>query len=233
MGFSHLLLLLLFFLGVDGTTFILKNNCGATIWPGILTSYQAPALMNGGLELKAGESQNISAPDNWSGKFWARDGCSFDSQGMGKCYVGDCGGTLHCEGKDGDAPASAAEFVLGSDSDSYDISLVNGYNMEVSIEPVGGDGNCSKISCSVDLNQCPQQMQFKAQGKVVACMTPCLIFNNPMACCTGEFSDPEKCQANSYTEVFKSSCPLAYNFAFDDATKSYTCSGANYVVSFC
>lgn len=234
MAFPHIFLLLLFFLGADGTVFTLKNNCGRTIWPGILTSYEAPSLMNGGLELKKGQSKNITAPDNWSGRIWARDGCNFNARGIGKCLVGDCGGNLRCEGNMAKAPVSVIEFILSADSDSYDVSLVDGYNMELSVVPLGGSGNCTKISCRVDLaDKCPKQMQVKFKGRVVACLTPCMVFKNPLVCCTGQYSNPQKCQASSYTEIFQSSCPLAYNFAFDDATKTFTCSGADYLITFC
>jgi Thaumatin family len=75
------------------------------------------------------------APSGWSGRFWGRSGCSFDSSGRGSCSTGDCGsGEIECKGAGAAPPATLIEFTLdGSDNkDFYDVSLVDGYNLPVS-----------------------------------------------------------------------------------------------------
>ncbi|KHN40889.1 Thaumatin-like protein [Glycine soja] len=60
-----------------------------------------------------------------------------------------------------------------------------------------------------------------------------MAFNKPEYCCTGYFNSPKKCQPTSYSKVFKASCPQAYSYAYDDATSTFTCQGANYLIRFC
>ncbi|KAM7472482.1 hypothetical protein LguiA_010665 [Lonicera macranthoides] len=47
------------------------------------------------------------------------------------------------------------------------------------------------------------------------------------------FNDPKICEASKYSEIFKVACSNAYSYAYDDATSSYTCRDANYVITFC
>ncbi|GKE45535.1 thaumatin-like protein 1, partial [Tanacetum coccineum] len=52
-------------------------------------------------------------------------------------------------------------------------------------------------------------------------------------CCKGEFSSPKSCQPTAYSQVFKTACPRSYSYAYDDATSTFTCTGADYVITFC
>ncbi|KAF2317464.1 hypothetical protein GH714_022539 [Hevea brasiliensis] len=56
---------------------------------------------------------------------------------------GDCGGAFHCNGLGGTPPATLAEITLGNDQDFYDVSLVDGYNIAMSITPYRGSGNAA------------------------------------------------------------------------------------------
>ncbi|KAL1346664.1 hypothetical protein HN51_020261 [Arachis hypogaea] len=229
------LLMVSFSLGVDATVFTLQNRCRNTIWPGILTASGKPQLMDGGVQLRSGQAVNITAPKAWSGRFWGRRGCSFDSSGSGLCVTGDCGGKLKCDGAGGVPPASLAEFTLDSpEGDFYDVSLVDGYNMPVSIFPSGGSGQCKAVTCRSDLNRnCPSGLELRRNGKIVGCKSACMAFNKPQYCCTGDFNSPNKCQPTNYSKVFKASCPQAYSYAFDDSTSTFTCQGADYLIRFC
>jgi hypothetical protein len=223
------------FSGADAAVFTLQNRCRNTIWPGIQPGTGKPQLMNGGLKLRPGETVKISAPKGWSGRFWGRRWCSFDKSGKGTCFTGDCGGQLQCAGAGGAPPATLAEFTLDNPVDYYDVSLVDGYNMRVSIVPLGGSGpNCKTISCLSDLNKhCPNGLQVRKNGRVVACKSACLAFNSPEHCCTGAYGSPETCKPSSYAKVFKASCPTAYSYAYDDPTSTFTCKGADYLIKFC
>lgn len=160
---------------------------------------------------------------------------AYATVGKGTCATADCGGVLQCNGAGGIPPASLAEFTLDSPMDFYDISLVDGFNVPISVYPSGGYGNCSNVECSLDINlQCPQELQVKSnEGAIIACKSACFAFNTPQYCCTGEFNNPNTCKPTSYSQYFKNACPKAYSYAFDDATSIFTCTGANYLISFC
>ncbi|XP_028774313.1 thaumatin-like protein [Neltuma alba] len=222
------------FLGSEAGVFTLQNKCRETIWPAILTAAGKPQLMEGGFQLKPNETIDIIAPKGWSGRFWGRRYCSFDTSGNGMCITGDCGGKLKCNGAGGTPPATLAEFTLDSPMDFYDLSLVDGYNMPVSIFPFGGSGTCKAIKCLANLNKrCPRGLELKNKGRVVGCKSACLAFNKPEYCCSGDFNSPSKCKPTSYSKAFKASCPLAYSYAYDDASSTFTCQGANYLIMFC
>ncbi|KAI5421341.1 hypothetical protein KIW84_044959 [Lathyrus oleraceus] len=110
--------------------------------------------IDGGVKLKPGQTINVTAPKGWSGRFWGRHGCTFNNFSIGKCITGDCGGKLRCAGAGGEPPASLAEFTLDSQVEYfYDVSLVDGYNMPVSIIPLGGSGMRKAVKCRSDLNR--------------------------------------------------------------------------------
>nr|GEZ85255.1 hypothetical protein [Tanacetum cinerariifolium] len=172
MAFFHFFFgLLLSSLGTDAAVFTLQNRCEKTIWPGIQPSGGRPVLMEGGLELRHQESIFVTTPTGWSGRFWARTGCTFNANGEGTCETGDCGSGLYCQGAGGVPPASLAEFTLDSPLDFYDVSLVDGYNMPISILPYDDAGLCQSVVCDANLNQdCPSDLQVKGNdGETVAC----------------------------------------------------------------
>ncbi|KAL9271718.1 Pathogenesis-related thaumatin-like protein [Drosera capensis] len=219
------------------TVFTILNKCSYTIWPGTLCGNGVAVLGQGGFELASGASVQLSAPRNWSGRFWARTGCDFSSSGAGTCTTGDCGNVLHCTGE-GVPPASLVEFTLNGagGQDFYDVSLVDGYNVGVSVAPRGGMGACQNAGCVRDLNlSCPVELQLKdGKGIVVACKSACMAFGSPDYCCTGEHGSPQTCLPTKYSEIFKAACPMAYSYAFDDPTSTCTCSGAGeYIITFC
>ncbi|XP_043705301.1 thaumatin-like protein [Telopea speciosissima] len=117
-------------------------------------------------------SYSLRVPAGWSGRIWGHHECSFNASGRGSCATGDCGGSLYCNGLGGVSPATLAEITLGEE-DFYDVSLVDGYNIAVSITPFRGKGKCSRAGCISDLNaMCPAGLQVKSHdNKVVACKT--------------------------------------------------------------
>ncbi|KAH7847334.1 hypothetical protein Vadar_024844 [Vaccinium darrowii] len=221
---------------VSATTFTLENRCINTIWPGTLTGNNGAALGGGGFALAPGASKRFSAPPGWSGRFWARTGCNFDGSGNGKCNTGDCG-KLMCTGG-GIPPVTLAEFTIGSNSnnkDFYDVSLVDGYNVGMGIRPSGGTGDCKYAGCVSDLNKnCPPELQILTSDRsVVACKSACAAFNKPEYCCTGNHSTPQTCSPTQYSQMFKKACPDAYSYAYDDQTSTFTCTGSDYMITFC
>ena len=91
--------------------------------------------------LAPGASHAFTLPTEWGGRFWGRTGCVFDADGAGSCETADCG-KAKCGGAGGKPPATLAEFQLAGfgGKDFYDISLVDGYNLPMSVTPVAGHG---------------------------------------------------------------------------------------------
>lgn len=120
--------------------------------------------------------------------------------------------------------------------DFYDVSLVDGYNLAISIVPFkAASGQCASIGCISDLNpMCPIELQVRGvHGNVVACRSACTAFNSPKYCCTGTYNSPQACKPTTYSKIFKTACPQAYSYAYDDSTSLATCTKANYLVTFC
>ncbi|XVF39398.1 hypothetical protein PTKIN_Ptkin01aG0031600 [Pterospermum kingtungense] len=212
-----------------GRTFTIVNNCKEKIWPAIIP---ADNDTGGGVELKPHQSIVFRPPEGWSGRIWGRTGCKFDENGNGPCQTGDCGKTLKCKGA-GQTPASLTEFTLAT-PDFYDVSLVDGFNLPLSVTPINGKGNCSFIGCDSDLREtCPSDLAVKANGKVIACRSACDVFNTDEYCCRGAYGGPGVCKPTSYSKKFKAACPSAYSYAYDDRTSIFTCSGSDYIIGFC
>lgn len=241
-------------LSVLSTIFTLVNSCSYQIWPGVSGT---PPLGAGGFALAPGQTTTLNPPPGWSGRFWGRTGCAFDENtGQGACATGDCGGVLECKGAGGAPPVTLAEFTLG-DKDFYDVSLVDGYNMpltvgvngvaatDVAATGSGGSGGtvaCATAGCTSNVllagnggASCPAQLiQTDSAGQAVACRSACEAFAAPQFCCTGAYSTPQTCFPSSYSQLFKSACPTAYSYAYDDPSSTFTCSGAaGYTITFC
>ncbi|KAK1370323.1 thaumatin-like protein 1 [Heracleum sosnowskyi] len=231
--FKLFLALLLLCGGTNGATFTFVNKCEYTVWPGILANAGTAPLESTGFELPQEGSRSFQAPTGWSGRFWGRTGCKFDGSGSGSCSTGDCGsGQVECNGAGALPPATLAEFTLGSGSqDFYDVSLVDGYNVAMIIEGSGGSGMCASTGCVTDLNrQCPVELRV-SDGD--ACKSACEAFGSPEYCCSGAYNTPATCKPSVYAEMFKMACPRSYSYAYDDPTSTFTCTGADYTVTFC
>ncbi|WOK92243.1 hypothetical protein Cni_G00934 [Canna indica] len=231
------------------STFKFHNKCRHTVWPATLSSNSASPLGDGGFELLPNATASFSAPPGWSGRFWARTGCSFHPlSASGSCDTGDCGGALRCS-VGGATPVTLAEFTLAGpssgDRDFYDVSLVDGYNVGIGVLPVaavggrggGGGSNCRYTGCVADVNaRCPNELRLAgASGETVACRSACEAFREPEYCCTGAHGSPASCGPSPYSQLFKTACPAAYSYAYDDATSTFTCAAgtAGYVITFC
>ncbi|KAF8397758.1 hypothetical protein HHK36_016680 [Tetracentron sinense] len=223
--------------GAHSATFTFTNKCSYTVWPGTLTGGGGSQLSSTGFELASGASSSLNVPAPWSGRFWGRTLCS-TSNGRFTCGTGDCGsGQIACNGAGAIPPCTLVEHTLAANAgqDFYDISLVDGFNLPMSVTPQGGSG-CSSTSCSANVNSvCPAELSVKgSDGSVIACKSACLAFNEPQYCCTGDFDTPETCPPTNYSMIFKNQCPQAYSYAYDDKSSTFTCSGgANYLITFC
>lgn len=212
------------------------------MWPGILSNAGVPPLSTTGLLLQTGASTTLAAPASWGGRFWGRTLCSEDSTGKFSCVTGDCGsGELECSGNGAAPPATLAEFTLDGAGglDFFDVSLVDGYNVPMLVVPQGGSAGtdkCIATGCVGDLNgACPPELKVMSSDgrESVACKSACEAFNSPQYCCSGAFGTPDTCKPSSYSQIFKSACPRAYSYAYDDKTSTFTCASADYTITFC
>ncbi|KAF5953742.1 hypothetical protein HYC85_006598 [Camellia sinensis] len=162
----------------DGAQLIVVNNCNESIWPALLGGTGHPTPKDGGFHLSSGKEIVVDVPQKWSGRVWARQGCNFHDTGKGSCDTGDCSGRLQCQGLGGIPPATVVEMTLGTSTSPlhyYDVSLVDGFNLPVSMAPVGGGIGCGMSSCEVDLNIfCPSALEKRRGGKVVGCKSALL-----------------------------------------------------------
>ncbi|GAA5883162.1 hypothetical protein JCM16303_006120 [Sporobolomyces ruberrimus] len=245
---SSLLPLSLVTLAAAERTITVKNNCKATIWPAIFTSSGTAPTHSTGWVAKKGSSSKIKVAENWSGRIWARTGCTFKKGETlpTTCDTGGCNGGLKCDRSSGTGvpPATLAEFTFTPSLDWYDISNVDGSNLPMSIK---NNKKCKSPVCKTDINKsCPAALShFNKEGKVVGCLTSCAanLDGNPANsrnCCSGCFNRPETCPVShiAHYNVFKQGCPDAYAYAYDESSKSalWTCDAkkkADYTVTFC
>lgn len=204
------------------TIFTLHNSCPYTIWPVTLSAANSSAAI-GFSDLPSNSTTSRPAPSGWSGCIWARTGCLLTSSTRTTCTTGDL------------PPFTFAEFALGQDKDSYDVSLVQGYNVGIGVTPYVGRG-CKYAGCTGDMNsKCPAELRVEGpDGDTVACKTACQAFGAEEYCCTGKHSTRETCGHTRYSQMFKEVCPGAYSYLYDDEANTLTCdAGTDYLVTFC
>jgi hypothetical protein len=120
---------------------------------------------------------------------------------------------------------------------------VDGYNVPMLVAPAAAanGSSCEATGCPADLNaSCPPELRVVAGAgamATVACQSACEAFGTAEYCCSGAHGTPATCPPTAYSRFFKAACPLAYSYAYDDATSTFTCAGARdgggYDVVFC
>ncbi|GAW04971.1 glycoside hydrolase family 13 protein [Lentinula edodes] len=164
----------------SGRTFTVFNGCPFTMWPAMFTGVGTAPDFPTGWEAAEFTSVTFTVPDNWqAGRIWGRRDCDFTTNpGPNSCLDGGCNGGLVCDPVTGTGvpPATLAEFTLSTDAsipDNYDVSLVDGYNLPLSIT---SNVNCPVASCPVDLGpDCPAPLigPFDSTGFPVGCKSAC------------------------------------------------------------
>ncbi|KAK6935891.1 Thaumatin family [Dillenia turbinata] len=222
-----------------GLILTVVNNCPFTIWPAIQPNAGHPVLERGGFALQTLTHRSFHAPAQpWSGRIWARTGCTYANNRF-SCVTGDCGGKLECGGSGGVSPASLAQFSLHhgpADHSSYGVSLVDGFNLPMTVTPHEGKGTCPVVGCKENLlATCPERLRVLAPGgHVVACKSGCEAFGTDELCCRNHFNSPQTCKASSYSEFFKHACPATFTYAHDTPSLMHDCSSPRELkVIFC
>lgn len=220
----------------------LVNNCKYTVWPGIQPNAGHPVLAGGGFVLNPFTHLSIPVPDtHWSGRVWARTGCTYDAGNRFTCASGDCGGRLQCAGAGGSAPATLAQFDMhhgNADFSSYSVSLVDGFNVPMTVTPHEGKGVCPVVGCRSDLlATCPPVLHHRVpavHGPVVACKSGCEAFHSDELCCRNHFNNAQTCKPSVYSTFFKHACPATFTFAHDTPSLTHECSSPRELkVIFC
>jgi hypothetical protein len=198
----------------------MTNNCGYTVWPGLLSGAGTAPLPTTGFALAHGASATVDAPPSWSGRMWARTLCAEDAGGKFTCATGDCGsGVLQCNGGGAAPPTSLVEFTLDGSGgmDFFDVSLVDGYNLPMLVVPQGAGGaaaaaaattnstggpKCMATGCLVDLNgACPADLKVMSTGASAgAGAGAAAVGGSAMACRSAceAFGSPEYCCSGAY-----------------------------------
>jgi len=164
----------------------------------------------------------------------------------------DAGNKIQCKGAMGVPPLSMAELELSKidEVDFYQVSLVDGFNLPIRIRPdpfspsIINDTNCRPADCVANLNnRCPAKLAVKATNGLgaVACKSACSLFNTNSDCCRGVYTTPKTCNRSSWpknypSSYFKTACPYACSYPFDDSTSTHMCQGnalTKYHVLFC
>ncbi|XP_044020750.1 pathogenesis-related thaumatin-like protein 3.5 [Aphidius gifuensis] len=247
MEFKFLLSFLLMINGSIGNELSIINNCSFPIWPGIQGKPGKAHYENGGFELAQNETKIINTSHDWAGKIWARTNCDES----GKCETGDCGNKIQCNGTGGVPPVTYAELTVRGWAliDYYHISLVDGYNLPIRMTPTGGykmtngdEYDCTSASCHTDLNtKCPTELAVNnSDGSTIACKSACVAFDTDEYCCRGAYDSPQRCKSKNwpfnYPPIFKSACPSAYIYDYDNTPSLFACKGnfyTSYDIVFC
>ena len=135
---------------------VVTNQCPYTVW--------AAASPGGGKALGQGQTWSFKvAAGTTQARIWGRTGCSFDASGRGRCATGDCGGVSSCS-LSGQPPATLVEYNLntgsGNSQDFYDISVIDGYNLALSVTP--SDSGCVAPVCRSA--KCPDAYLFPSDN---------------------------------------------------------------------
>ncbi|KAH6904632.1 thaumatin [Coprinopsis sp. MPI-PUGE-AT-0042] len=240
--------------GIAARIFTVHNQCPFVIWPAIFTDTNVgsakPDHPTGWVAVPSSKVA-FSVPDDWkSGRIWARTGCTDFSRiaPPEQCLTGGCNGGLLCDAHVGTSvpPATVAEFTLGGTTgvDWYDVSVVDGYNLPMSIT---NDAGCPLADCPGDLNHdCPHALKaVDSRGVTVGCKSACFANldgnqGNSHNCCSGNYSTPAKCPPSGvqFYSYFKSRCPNSYVYAFDESSNTalFTCPSSkrsDYTITFC
>jgi len=172
----------------------------------------------------------------WGGNFWGRSGCTYSGGTSLSCQTGGCQGDVECT-VGPPPPSTLAEMTLlppyatGTDTsaDSYDISMVSGFNIGMSMAPVAGTSVAGCAAPGADCSNfnslytsCPAELQDVFDGKVVGCYTPnkaCAVTGPTVLNCGGNV--PFLCETTT-------ECP--YN-QLNPATQTLTCTSGQCVCS--
>jgi hypothetical protein len=95
--------------------------------------------------------------------------------------------------------------------------------------PAGSDD----LELSIGVPACPKELQVDCGAGAIACRSACEAFGQDNYCCSGAYGTPAACRPTAYSSIFKTACPRAYSYAYDDSTSTFTCNADDYNIAFC
>jgi hypothetical protein len=138
--------------------------------------------------------------------------------------------------------ATLVEFTLNDNGvDTYDISLVNAFNIPIMVYPREGMYKCWHREDSYDggvagctenlIEKAPAELIYRDQFGNEVALGGCQAAIRGLVdgasrswfCCESDHNLPQTCPANKYAQAFKSACPNAYSYAYDDQRSTYHC----------
>jgi hypothetical protein len=209
--------------------------CNTTVCPNVYNSTGPacdcgqPLVENGGFKVdKDGGTHLVYFPKGWQGNFWVRTGCVDSGNGNLDCDTANCVNNdpqdpnpkLECGGVGSQTPATKAEFAFDANNyDTYDVSLVDGFNAPIAIYPVKNflygcqtnkDYDSATAGGIVDLNQkvlaeAPLLNVTNSSGAVVAVLSACDYAylhdtaNVDKYCCLPPYGEKNDCIASCNT----------------------------------
>jgi len=234
------------------------NYCNQPIWVGswgMLPDGTKSHPLNGGWEMPAMHSNTIMVKGTLTAaRFWPRTGCRTRDGGAPtlanplRCDTGDCwspiNNGLECAGNTGVPPASLFEITFtglgAAHDDTYDLSVVDGYNVGIAVEsiggyPLGGEWhlgeayNCQPTKCVFDYNKnCPPELLYYPQGsdKPAACASPCSAVKGSRKNPTLDYIRTHNDSRTGYplTNLVCCDCAAGPSVGCNDARCQYGCS---------
>lgn len=228
-----------------------------------LCNQGVPLVDNGGFYLApSGGAHTSNVIPFWQGAFWARTGCADNPENPGdfRCDIGTCvkagtadKGQLECGGIQPKGPLTKGEFNFDEGGhDTYDVSLVDGFNVPISIKlvkdtyvndgTVNKDYDCTESAANTDLfpkfgstTLSASKLLFNASNKSVGMASACYYadsIGDPNAdqyCCRGAYHESTSCKPETWpadirtAPFFKQYNPKAYSYAYNDASSTYQC----------
>jgi hypothetical protein len=179
-----------------------KNNCPVKLTVGIAGTLAIGSELS--LQLQAGQNTSILIPNGWAGRLWDNS-------------MQDRYNTLF------------ELFVNDFTGDYYDISIVDGYDIGMRVQPSAT--SCKPVECSFSMHECPGELILYDGGP---CLSACSKYLSPKYCCTGAHSTPETCPPTPESLHFQELCPDAFTYAYSDEKGLQYCDEAVYYnVTFC
>ncbi|CAM0141847.1 hypothetical protein VKS41_004453 [Umbelopsis sp. WA50703] len=216
---------------VSAKNFNLVNKCSKSVYAGVLQNGQSTATY---YSIASGGSANADLAANWAGRVFGRIDCDSSA---------DQSNTTQCGLPGTPNPASLAEFTFegSGNQDFYDLSMVDGFNLPIEIQPIGASQGSTQYICGSPICQtlptCPSDLTvLTTEGDLLSCQSDCSHYNEAQYCCTGAYGSSSTCSGGPYAPMIKSACPDAYSYAYDDSTSTYTCdsgTATGYTITWC
>ncbi|KAJ3166027.1 hypothetical protein HDU88_003570 [Geranomyces variabilis] len=225
-------------LGEGDRSIQIVNLCEFPVWVGFEGT---PLPLEGGVGIAAAKQLTVKVSSHLtSARIWGRTGCRYNGDKL-VCATGDCGNpankySLGCQGQGALKPTTLAEFTFNGfqGTDYYDISNVDGHNIGIMIQAIGGmpapgvedQYNCKPVSCAMDLTRCPDELMVRNQDGSISCASISTAVNLPLSRNMYPFVDNIFQNPDSRALVM-CDCACGENCGCESPNSKYCCSPYN------